>query len=145
MQNDFGFEEPDYDLGRGEQGRSEHCAETFLAGKQRGGWRPILLKIDNKRSKIIDWFCPQCFIPIYLANSGRMACSKCGLHVYEMPNPPKNEPINQDKKRYHYYRWSLDIFESDGFNADRIQRAGRRPETKHQASHKRRSNSHTCV
>jgi ribosomal protein S27AE len=131
MQNDFGFEEPDYDLGRGEEGKPEYCAETFLASKQWGGWQPILLKIDAKRSKIIDWFCPQCLIPIYLANSGRMACSKCGLHVYEIPAPPKNSPINQDKKRYHYYRWSLDIFESDEANASRIPRSRGRTQTKY--------------
>jgi hypothetical protein len=65
-------------------------ASTFLGDPRRGGWRPIQLNYPGHNAghgipTIIDWQCPQCNLPIYMANSGRMKCMKCGLPVLEFP------------------------------------------------------------
>lgn len=55
--------------------------ETFPGEAMRGGWRPVLLRINNERSVQIDWICPGC----KHLTCGMTRCPTCGLGVLEKP------------------------------------------------------------
>lgn len=89
-------------------------ASTFLGDPLRGGWRPIQLDYPGHNAghgiiTIIDWQCPQCNLPIYMAVSGRHKCMKCGLPVLEHPTVKLNKIDFDDRNmRRSWKNWMDD-------------------------------------
>jgi len=85
-------------------------ASTYPGTATRGGWIPILLKIDSVKPMIIDWICPTC--KRLLAQSRTCPC--CGLEKMAIPRSHPNEPLLREKRLYQYRRWADKVFEDGG-------------------------------
>jgi hypothetical protein len=86
---------------------------TFSGQPDRGGWRPVLLKIDEERSILIDWLCPKCDLIIYYSATGAARCLRCGLGVKEIPiEEYKSDPV-RSRRLYQWGRWAREQFETE--------------------------------
>ncbi len=79
-------------------------ASTFLGTSQAGGWKPILMqRSEEEQPIIIDWYCPNCKLPIGYSASGRGICPYCGLQVLESPIIFKSSSNSRRIKGYYRF------------------------------------------
>lgn len=80
-------------------------ASTFIGTPTRGGWTPILLKIDDfTRPVIHDWICPVCKVLL----AGSKTCPKCGLPLLEVPK--RTKPLPRRMLLFQYWKWTRELF-----------------------------------
>lgn len=89
-------------------------ASTYTGSTWRGGWRPILLKLnDFSRPIIIDWLCPRCNRLL----TQNQTCPGCGLRLLDSPR--SKEPLPKSRKIYQYHNWLAGL-ENETGRASRI-------------------------
>ncbi len=108
-------------------------ASTFPGRPWRGGWIPILLKVDDaKRPVVFDWICPACYSLLV----GSRTCPKCGLPF--QASPKKREPIPKRMHHFQYKKWAQELFyaEDEDNRSRSVDRRGSRkaPSHHHHAS-----------
>jgi hypothetical protein len=83
-------------------------ASTYPGTRTRGGWVPILLRLDEfDRPRIIDWICPSC----KQLTANYRNCPKCGLEV--MGEPIIKDPLTRGAKIHQYRQWVNALFERE--------------------------------